>query len=129
MRGPNRLMRRLFLILTAAGTFAAAPAADAAERLVIKGAGFGHGVGMSQYGALGQAQLGRSYRDILGHYYTETALSRLSSSPTVRVLLQSGRGTVTFTGAAQAGTRRLQPRKTYKATAAAGSVVLRSATN
>ncbi|MFB6352017.1 MAG: SpoIID/LytB domain-containing protein, partial [Bradymonadaceae bacterium] len=34
-----------------------------------KGAGFGHGVGMCQTGATGMAQAGKSYKDILTHYY------------------------------------------------------------
>ena len=41
---------------------------------VFTGSGFGHGVGMSQYGARGQARAGRSYRDILGFYFAGTAL-------------------------------------------------------
>ena len=102
-------------------------ASEAATRLVIRGGGFGHGVGMSQYGALGQAQEGRSYRQILGHYYTDTSLSKLDIEPTVRVLIQAGRRKVTFYGASQAGDRRLQPNKTYSATARGGAeVVLRS---
>lgn len=32
--------------------------------------GYGHGVGMSQYGAKGMAEQGYSYREILNHYYT-----------------------------------------------------------
>ena len=32
--------------------------------------GFGHGVGMSQYGAAAMAEEGKSWRDILSHYYT-----------------------------------------------------------
>jgi stage II sporulation protein D len=33
------------------------------------GGGWGHGVGMSQTGAVGMAERGRSYQQILGHYY------------------------------------------------------------
>ena len=40
----------------------------------IQGKGYGHGVGMSQYGALGMAKKGFSYREILMHYYTGTTL-------------------------------------------------------
>ncbi|NLY52021.1 MAG: SpoIID/LytB domain-containing protein [Firmicutes bacterium] len=36
--------------------------------------GYGHGVGMSQYGAQGMAAAGRSYREILLHYYTGVQL-------------------------------------------------------
>jgi peptidoglycan hydrolase-like amidase len=37
--------------------------------VVLRGAGFGHGSGMCQQGAIGMAEAGASYRDILGHYY------------------------------------------------------------
>ncbi len=43
---------------------------NASGIFVIEGRGSGHGVGMSQKGARGMAQLGYSYRDILFHYYT-----------------------------------------------------------
>ena len=54
---------------------------------VIRGAGFGHGIGLSQYGAYGYALHGRSYQAILAHYYKGTRLSTAPSRP-VRVLLQ-----------------------------------------
>jgi SpoIID/LytB domain protein len=55
--------------------------------LVIAGAGDGHGVGMSQEGALGYAQRGYGYGAILAHYYTGTALGTVAPSTTVRVLI------------------------------------------
>lgn len=58
-----------------------------ANTLVIAGAGDGHGVGMSQDGALGFAQHGYSYQAILAHYYTGTALGQVSAKTRVRVLL------------------------------------------
>ncbi|MEM9163669.1 MAG: SpoIID/LytB domain-containing protein [Cyanobacteria bacterium P01_F01_bin.4] len=45
----------------------------------IHGAGFGHGIGMSQWGARGMAQQGHSYDEILTHYYQGTALARLDA--------------------------------------------------
>lgn len=42
---------------------------------VFKGKGFGHGVGLCQWGSLAQARLGRSYTQILEHYYPEAHLS------------------------------------------------------
>jgi len=39
-------------------------------KVIIKNKGFGHGVGMSQYGAQGMAKEGYNYQDILKHYYT-----------------------------------------------------------
>jgi stage II sporulation protein D len=97
--------------------------ASAASRLVIKGHGFGHGIGMSQYGALGFAQHGSSYRDILGHYYEQTQVTQLGSKPDVRVLLQSGRRVV-ITGVVAAGPRKLKPTSTYRAQRAAGGRVV-----
>ena len=126
--GPTSLMRRSAPALATLTLLACAAPADAATRLVVKGGGFGHGVGMSQYGALGFAQKGKSYREILGHYYTDTRLGRLDATPTVRVLLQANRGTVSFAGASQAGDRSLRPNRTYRATPYAGNrVVLRTA--
>ncbi len=56
---------------------AAAPA-GAAERWSLRGAGWGHGIGMSQYGAYGFAKNGTGYRDILRHYYTGVSIDQRS---------------------------------------------------
>jgi len=62
-----------------------APAAGAAT-LIIEGAGDGHGVGMSQDGALGYAQHGWSDAQILAHYYTGTTLGQAPANTVVKVL-------------------------------------------
>ena len=41
--------------------------------------GYGHGVGMSQYGALGMAKEGYTYDEILSHYYQNTTLTKLKN--------------------------------------------------
>lgn len=41
---------------------------------VVKGAGNGHNVGMSQYGANAMAKAGQSFRDILTFYYTDITI-------------------------------------------------------
>jgi SpoIID/LytB domain protein len=65
----------------------AAPAqARPAKTLVIAGAGDGHGVGMSQYGALGYAQHGYTYQAILAHYYTGTTIGQAPANAIVKVL-------------------------------------------
>ncbi len=46
-------------------------------RLDVSGGGWGHGVGMCQWGAIGRARAGQSYRDILHAYYTDVEISRL----------------------------------------------------
>jgi stage II sporulation protein D len=62
---------------------------------VVSGRGYGHGVGMSQYGALGQAKAGRTYDEILAHYYSGTDLGRAPTKD-VRVLLAEGRSAITI---------------------------------
>ncbi len=57
--------------------------------LVIDGAGDGHGVGMSQEGALGYAEHGYSYTQILSHYYTGTAIGTVPAGEIVRVEIGS----------------------------------------
>ena len=47
------------------------------EAIVITGYGWGHGVGMSQYGAQNFAEHGYSYDKILNHYYKDTEIKRL----------------------------------------------------
>jgi stage II sporulation protein D len=88
-------MRRLLLpvVLLAALVFAAD--ASAGRVYVIKGHGWGHGWGMGQWGAYGYALKGWSYRQILSHFYTDTAPGHVSPSRKVRVLLTSGRGSFT----------------------------------
>lgn len=54
------------------------------------GRGYGHGVGMSQYGARGRALAGQLAPDILAHYYAKTTLGARSPSTAVRVLLLAG---------------------------------------
>ena len=59
---------------------------------MITGRGWGHGIGMSQYGALGFAQRGSTYARILAHYYRGTTIGPAPVSK-VRVLLVEGRRT------------------------------------
>src|SRR3954452_12089058 len=109
-------LSRAFAASLAVLVLAAAPA-GAVTRFTIRGAGFGHGVGMSQYGAMGMAVHGWDYRRILGHYYTGTDLATLNEDRDVRVLLQAGRRVATFTGANAGAGRLLDPAKTYTARA------------
>ncbi|QDP39488.1 SpoIID/LytB domain-containing protein [Radiobacillus deserti] len=45
------------------------------ESYTMKGRGFGHGVGMSQWGAQGMAESGKSYREIIQFYYPGTKIT------------------------------------------------------
>ena len=71
------------LVLATAASAATSPAPPAPEPpatplsapvYVLSGGGYGHGVGLNQYGALGQAKANRTYRDILAFYYPGTTL-------------------------------------------------------
>ena len=106
--------------LAAVALLGAAPA-DAVWKL--KGRGFGHGVGLSQYGAFGFAEQGRSYRQIIDHYYVHTDLDR--SDGNVRVLLGSGQGAVGFSGAGKACGKRIHSGQHYTFGVESGDVLLR----
>lgn len=113
--------------LAAAGPLAPAPRAEAAVTWVVHGRGFGHGVGMSAYGAYGYAQRGKSYRFILGHYYSGTTVGKLGGPRIVRVLLDVSPGDVGFSGATSACGRALDPGRAYEAHRVGRSVKLRTA--
>src|SRR5262249_394888 len=68
---------------------ASAPSATSEFRSY--GGGWGHGVGMSQYGAYGMAAAGASYTDILAQYYTGTAVQTVASPTKIRVGLTQSR--------------------------------------
>ena len=84
-------MKRI-LVICALVLVLPAPAA-AGTLFVIDGRGWGHGVGMSQYGAQGSALAGWKYERILAHYYPGTELRRLPARD-VRVLLLERRARV-----------------------------------
>ncbi|MGH3052120.1 MAG: SpoIID/LytB domain-containing protein [Gaiellaceae bacterium] len=103
-------MRRFLLpaFLLAALTLPASAAS--APVFLVRGHGWGHGIGMPQWGAYGFAQQGWNYRQILAHYYRGTAIGNAPVS-SVQVLLASGRQTLTVGSAAsfKAGTHLLAP--------------------
>ena len=115
----GRARARARTALTLAATVVAAglaPAsAGAAERLVVLGAGFGHGVGLSQYGAKGMAERGVPHARILAHYYRGTRLQRHSAADrNVRVALQYGRSETTITGAKSIGGLTVKTTRSYR---------------
>ena len=114
----------IFSVLIAAAAWPAG--AGAAERWSVRGAGWGHGIGMSQWGANGFAKHGATYREIIDHYYRNTTIGSVGSGG-VRVLLQPNRSSVYFRHATQAGDRGLNENSVYRATREGGNVVLRSA--
>src|SRR5213592_635986 len=69
------------------------PAPLGSATFVVTGHGWGHGVGLSQYGAYGYAQKGVGYAKIILHYFPGTELGDAPVSR-VRVLLTSGVATL-----------------------------------
>jgi stage II sporulation protein D len=67
----------------------AQPVPAGAATFVVTGHGWGHGVGLSQYGAYGYAQKGVGYEEIVLHYFTGTELGAAPVSR-LRVLLRTG---------------------------------------
>jgi stage II sporulation protein D len=109
-------MTRTFSFIAATLSLAlTAPVASAAPKttFTIRGAGFGHGVGMSQYGAMGYASNGRNAAEILAHYYSGTALGTTDPNKAVRIQLLAQASSARISGARQAGSRKLDPTKTY----------------
>ncbi|HEX4467768.1 MAG TPA: SpoIID/LytB domain-containing protein, partial [Solirubrobacteraceae bacterium] len=89
-RPSGRIRAAITAALGAIAAVTAAPLQASAAQpasLIIEGAGSGHGVGMSQDGALGYAQHGSTYAEILSHYYTDTTLGQAPANSTIRVLV------------------------------------------
>src|SRR5947199_1463171 len=80
--------------LTALLAALAIPAvASAGTVFLLDGRGWGHGVGMSQWGAEGYARHGFDYKRILAHYYPETHIG-IAQPRDVRVLLVQSKPSV-----------------------------------
>jgi stage II sporulation protein D len=77
----------------------ASAARQPAPLFVVSGHGWGHGVGMGQYGAYGYAKHGFGYRSILAHYYPGTTIGP-APVRRVRVLLAQKKAKLTIASAA-----------------------------
>lgn len=117
--GPHRLA--LALAVTVACALIHVAGAAAAGTFFIRGGGDGHGIGMSQYGADGYAEHGKSYQFMLGHYYQGTALGHTDPNQTVRVLLATG--SAGFAGATRIAGVKLDPSTTYTVRPLPGSLL------
>jgi stage II sporulation protein D len=105
---------------------AAASSAQASVNWVVRGHGFGHGVGVSQYGAYGYALHGKDYRFILAHYYQGSSIGQIEGTKIVRVLLDISPGDIGFSAATSACGVALDPGRTYEAHRDGNRVKLRS---
>jgi stage II sporulation protein D len=100
-----RIVAALF-VLSAAVAFASAPHAARSSSppqyvapagsgvlFLLSGHGWGHGVGMGQWGAQGYAQQGYTYDQILAAYYPGTTLGQTAATP-IRVLLADAKSSL-----------------------------------
>jgi len=99
VRSMRRTLLLVSVLLLVAGSAAharssAQPVPQGAATFVVTGHGWGHGVGLSQWGAYGYAQKGFDYEKIVLHYFPGTELGAAPVSR-VRVLLTSGVKTLT----------------------------------
>ena len=89
---PRRLLGAALVLALTSGWLLALPERAYADSAIapksgsftVRGSGFGHGWGMSQYGAYGAARSGLSWEQILGFYYPGTKLTRMPSGTTLR---------------------------------------------
>src|SRR5690349_9688185 len=106
--GPLLAVAALMLLMAASG-------ARASVNWVVRGHGFGHGVGVSQYGAYGYALHGKDYRFILAHYYQGSSIGQIEGTKIVRVLLDISPADVGFSSATSACGVALDPARDYEA--------------
>jgi stage II sporulation protein D len=106
----SKAARAAASLIAAAALAAVLPAAAARADTTFRfyGSGFGHQIGMSQWGAYGMARAGKSGTEILKHFYRGTSVTRLSSRPsTIRVGLVQGATGIGVKGAGGAVSLRL----------------------
>ncbi|MCW2920215.1 MAG: putative sporulation protein SpoIID, partial [Thermoleophilia bacterium] len=91
MRTAGRIIMLSLCALVVTSAWASAALARSGAQYRIEGRGWGHGIGMSQYGAAGYAAQGWTSDQIIRHYFTGTVVApRPADGPTdLRVLLQS----------------------------------------
>ncbi len=105
--------------------------AGAEQSWRLDGGGYGHGVGMSQYGACGMAAGGSDYTQILAHYYQGAAVSTVAESTDLRVLLRKSSTFTLTTGGTTSinGTWTLPANSTLTVSYSAGALLLGSPIN
>ena len=85
---PVALLASLLAVAPAVGANPdPSPAPGLTSPVTFYGRGWGHGVGMSQYGARGRALAGQDAATILAHYYPGTTLATVDAARPVRVLI------------------------------------------
>jgi len=78
-------MKRVLTLATFFTLLTLSPATAVPSTFTIKGSGYGHGVGLSQIGAKGQALEGKSAAQILSYYFPSAQLTPVDDSANIRV--------------------------------------------
>lgn len=92
----------------------------------VSGAGWGHGVGMSQYGAQGQAMAGRSAALILNHYYAPATMAYTSSQAAADIRVQILAASTSSVDAANGSLRLMDGTKVLATTTGKVSLAVKS---
>ena len=90
---PLLVILATLLLVSSPGT-AAAPRERRVETVTIATTGWGHGVGLSQYGARNRAAAGQSYRTIVQHYYPGTSFANAYGNLRVLITADTSRDVV-----------------------------------
>lgn len=87
-----RFVARVAVVLAVLASVAAVPSIALADTVfTVTGRGWGHGIGLSQYGAKGYAEQGWTYDKILNWYFKGTSLTGSKPMPIVKVDIDSGK--------------------------------------
>ena len=138
MRARRHLLAGLLTIaLAAAGLVGAAVPAGAETNprpssgsWEVQGRGWGHGIGMSQWGAQGAAQQGLSYRRILEFYYPGTSAGSVRNDPIdVRLMAHQDTRSVTLWAPGDTTTLTVSGQGNTTRTYRGGSITVDRATN
>ena len=96
-----RRIRSLVLVVAVSAALSPAVSAHAGNAFTLYGSGWGHGLGLSQWGAYGLASEGWTSNQILTHFYSGTKVSEMSDPPgDIRIALTSGEKAIHLTAAA-----------------------------
>jgi SpoIID/LytB domain protein len=96
-----RRIRCLVLVVAVSAALSPAVSAQAGETFTFYGSGWGHGLGLSQWGAYGLARKGWTSQQILTYFYSGTKVTQMSDpSGDVRVALTSGETAIHLTASA-----------------------------
>lgn len=119
-----RLLLPLLLVAAFLLPSFSSPGQAGAATWTVRGGGFGHGIGMSAYGAYGMGLDGYKYGRILRQYYRGIRINKLKKQRNIKVLLDVD-SNPRFSGARWACGRKLLPRLTYSAALGRNGIFLK----